>query len=57
MYLYFYFFFREAKVQKAVTLCAADGDTQLEKKYVRNVANVNFTGVVLYNAMYAKKKS
>ena len=50
-------FFREAKVQRAVTLCAADEDTQREKKSVKNVANVNFTGVALYSAMYAKKKS
>ena len=50
-------FFREAKVQRAVTLCAADEDTQREKKSVKNDANVNFTGVALYSAMYAKKKS
>ena len=54
---FFFFFFREAKVQRAVTLCAADEDTQHEKKSVKNVANVNFTGVALYSAMYAKKKS
>ena len=60
MYLHAYFsssFFREAKVQRAVTLCAADEDTQHEKKSVKNVVNVNFTGVALYSAMYAKKKS
>ena len=45
-----------AKVQRAVTLCAATEDILHDEKNVWNAANANFIGVVLFNVKNVTEK-